>query len=60
MFGKTLDAHAEPDAHCLREWTRDVALAEGIDGLMDSAILSLLGAFMLSIIGLFAFVWSRR
>ncbi len=27
---------------------------------MDSAILSLLGAFLLSIIGLFAFIWSMR
>ena len=27
---------------------------------MDSAILSLLGAFVLSIIGLFAFIWSLR
>jgi cytochrome c oxidase cbb3-type subunit 1 len=27
---------------------------------MDSAILSLLGAFVLSIIGLFAFIWSQR
>jgi cytochrome c oxidase cbb3-type subunit 1 len=28
--------------------------------MMDSAILSLLGAFVLSIIGLFAFIWSLR
>src|SRR5690606_42116188 len=27
---------------------------------MDSAILSLLGAFVLSILGLFAFIWSLR
>ena len=27
---------------------------------MDSAILSLLGAFLLSIIGLFGFIWSIR
>ena len=27
---------------------------------MDSAILSLLGAFLLSIIGLFVFIWSLR
>ena len=27
---------------------------------MDSALLSLLGAFLLSIIGLFAFIWSMR
>lgn len=27
---------------------------------MDSAILSLLGAFVLSIIGLFVFIWSLR
>ena len=27
---------------------------------MDSAILSLLGAFVLSIIGLFVFIWSMR
>ena len=27
---------------------------------MDSAILSLLGAFVLSIMGLFVFIWSRR
>ena len=27
---------------------------------MDSAILSLLGAFLLSIIGLFVFIWSSR
>ena len=27
---------------------------------MDSAILSLLGAFLLSIIGLFVFIWSMR
>ena len=29
-------------------------------GVMDSAILSLLGAFVLSIIGLFVFIWSLR
>ena len=28
--------------------------------MMDSAVLSLLGAFMLSIIGLFVFIWSMR
>ena len=27
---------------------------------MDSAILSLLGAFLLSIMGLFVFIWSMR
>ena len=27
---------------------------------MDSAVLSLLGAFLLSIIGLFVFIWSMR
>src|SRR5262249_10888094 len=29
-------------------------------GLMDSAVMSLLGAFVLSIIGLFVFIWSMR
>ena len=28
--------------------------------MMDSAVLNLLGAFMLSIIGLFVFIWSMR
>ena len=28
--------------------------------MMDSAILSLLGAFLLSLIGLFVFIWSSR
>jgi cytochrome c oxidase cbb3-type subunit I len=27
---------------------------------MDSALLSLLGAFVLSLIGLFAFIWTLR
>ena len=27
---------------------------------MDSALLSLLGAFLLSMLGLFAFIWSLR
>src|SRR5690606_8052076 len=39
---------------------RPVALLRKDHLIMDSAILSLLGAFVLSILGLFAFIWSLR